>query len=540
MQIRTRFFLGFVAIIIPLVLIGITSVTNTLRASEQAQDVLRRIETVQTLFQLKANVDRGVQELLSISTSVHIVADTGGEVAAAEFIANEVDELASASENVEALLATYAQLNAEVQGSTELVEDLTSAIQGLQQLGGVMLAAGESGSQEALTAALLDMEVFTDAFEEAIAAALAPELAAQTESSQLVANSAVAGTIATAGGYMVLIAIMFVVGIIFTRAVVTPTTRLREAAEALQSGNYSYRTIKIGRDEFGQVAQTFNRMAEAVQERDKSLNEINATLEKRVEERTAEVRTAMALVEESSRLKSQFLANMSHELRTPLNAIIGFTGIMIEGMAGEIDDDARHMVSRVQANSERLLDLIDGVLDLAKIEAGRIELINTAVSPQALAKRWKSETEVLAQQKNLTLDVTIDPDLPEHLQGDEDRLTQIAVNLLSNAIKFTEVGGVSLKLAQSGSSWTIEVSDTGIGIPPHAINYIFDEFRQADGSTTRMYGGTGLGLSISRRLCLMMGGNIRVSSELGKGSTFTVTLPLNRIDTKHSENLVVA
>ncbi len=540
MQIRTRFFLGFVAIIIPLVLIGITSVTNTLRASEQAQDVLRRIETVQTLFQLKANVDRGVQELLSISTSVHIVADTGGEVAAAEFIANEVDELASASENVEALLATYAQLNAEVQGSTELVEDLTSAIQGLQQLGTVMLAAGESGSQEALTAALLDMEVFTDAFEEAIAAALAPELAAQTESSQLVANSAVAGTIATAGGYTVLIAIMFVVGIIFTRAVVTPTTRLREAAEALQSGNYSYRTIKIGRDEFGQVAQTFNRMAEAVQERDKSLNEINATLEKRVEERTAEVRTAMALVEESSRLKSQFLANMSHELRTPLNAIIGFTGIMIEGMAGEIDDDARHMVSRVQANSERLLDLIDGVLDLAKIEAGRIELINTAVSPQALAKRWKSETEVLAQQKNLTLDVTIDPDLPEHLQGDEDRLTQIAVNLLSNAIKFTEVGGVSLKLAQSGSSWTIEVSDTGIGIPPHAINYIFDEFRQADGSTTRMYGGTGLGLSISRRLCLMMGGNIRVSSELGKGSTFTVTLPLNRIDTKHSENLVVA
>lgn len=539
MRIRTKFLIAFFSIAVPLIAIGAYSILSTSQASTQMQDVLHRIQAVETLFQLKSSVDRALQELLTISTSAHLVADTGGDDAVAAFIASETEELSEANERVASLLSTFTQLSTEEQGSPELTANLASAIQSFQVVGASLLQAAESGSQDAMATVLLDLESATDAFEEAVSAALDPEIAAQTDLAQSVANNANIGVWATAVGFSILIGIMIFAGVGFGREIVVPANHIREAAEALLNGNYSHRTPVLGRDELGQAADTFNRMAEAVQERDRSLNDINANLEKRVEERTVEVRRAMALVEESSRLKSQFLANMSHELRTPLNAIIGFTGIMMAGMAGEVDDDARHMISRVQSNSERLLDLIDSVLDLAKIEAGRIEIMYAPVSPKALAERWKSETEVLAHEKNLSLEVTVDPALPDMLMGDDDRLTQVAVNLLSNAIKFTDVGSVKLNISKSGDDkWTIAVSDTGVGIPPHALNYIFDEFRQADGSTTRMYGGTGLGLSIARRLTVMMDGTIRVSSEVGKGSTFTVMLPLK--PASQAEPVIVA
>jgi signal transduction histidine kinase len=247
----------------------------------------------------------------------------------------------------------------------------------------------------------------------------------------------------------------------------------------------------------------------------------------RSEEANRTLIKANALAKEAVRLKSEFMSTMSHELRTPLNAITGFCGIMLEGMAGEIDDEARHMLERVQSNSERLLLLINEVLDIARIEADRIELTFDPFSTRDLVNRWKSLVQVLAQKKGLAFNATIDPALPEIVYGDVERLTQIATNLLSNAFKFTEQGGVDLRLKGGESTWQIEVHDTGIGIPPHALNYIFDEFRQLDGSSTRVYGGSGLGLAIVRKLCLLMGGNVRVYSTLGEGSTFTVTLPLN-------------
>lgn len=246
----------------------------------------------------------------------------------------------------------------------------------------------------------------------------------------------------------------------------------------------------------------------------------------RSEEANKTLLKANALAKEAVRLKSEFMSTMSHELRTPLNAITGFCGIMLEGMGGKIDDEARHMLERVQSNSERLLLLINEVLDIAKIEADRIELASEPLSTRDLAKRWKAQVHVLAENKGLSFDTMIDPTLPETFYGDPERITQIATNLLSNAFKFTESGGVELRLKSGQSTWQIEVHDTGIGIPPHALNYIFDEFRQLDGSSTRVFGGSGLGLAIVRKLCLLMGGNVRVSSTLGEGSTFTVTLPL--------------
>jgi signal transduction histidine kinase len=254
-------------------------------------------------------------------------------------------------------------------------------------------------------------------------------------------------------------------------------------------------------------------------------SELETNLE--LEARNQELARANAMIKETTRLKSEFLSTMSHELRTPLNAIRGFTGILLEGMGGEIDEEARHMLTRVDANSERLLGLINDVLDIAKIESGRMELTYEPLNPIDLAMQWEAQTSVLAEKKGIGFEVNIDPMLPPVVMGDGQRITQIATNLLSNAFKFTKEGKVTLNVLSEGDNWIISVKDTGIGIPPHALNYIFEEFRQVDGSSKREFGGTGLGLAITRTICRTMGGNVSVRSELGVGSEFTAVLPLD-------------
>jgi signal transduction histidine kinase len=184
------------------------------------------------------------------------------------------------------------------------------------------------------------------------------------------------------------------------------------------------------------------------------------------------------------------------------------------------------MIERIHKNGQRLLLLINEVLDLARIEAGRMEIVSAPFDLHDMAGQWKSQMEVLAQEKGLDFTVTVDDKLPAQIVGDKDRITQIVVNLLSNAFKFTEKGAVDLTITGRTNSWVISVADTGIGIPPHALNYIFDEFRQVDGSSKRMYGGSGLGLAIVRNLCRLLNGKVSVTSEVGLGSVFTVTLPL--------------
>lgn len=267
----------------------------------------------------------------------------------------------------------------------------------------------------------------------------------------------------------------------------------------------------LERDRRAQIAEAFEQTRRA----NETLNTVNQ-----------ELVVANNIAQESIRLKSEFVSTMSHELRTPLNAILGFCGIMLEGMGGEFDDEGRRMLERVNANSSRLLILINEVLDLAKIEAGRMELVNTAINPAQLAESWRLQTHILAEKNNLDFIVEVDPELPQTVYGDSERLTQIGINLLSNAFKFTESGSVKLAFRRHEDNWLIEVIDSGVGIPPHALNYIFDEFRQVDGSSKRVYGGTGLGLAIVRNLVRVMRGQVKATSELGKGSTFTVTLPL--------------
>jgi signal transduction histidine kinase len=252
----------------------------------------------------------------------------------------------------------------------------------------------------------------------------------------------------------------------------------------------------------------------------------NLRLVANLDKTVKELRVANHLANENARLKSEFLSTMSHELRTPLNAVEGFTSILLGRMGVDLPPKARGMVERIGTNSKRLINLINDFLDLSRIESGRQEIVAAPLSPVELAGAWAAQLGVLAEQKGIALVTDVDAALPPIIHADRDALTKITTNLLSNAIKFTHQGHVRLTLRADGDNFVIEVADTGIGIPLHAREYIFEEFRQVDSSSKREYGGTGLGLAIVNKLIRLMGGTVTVESEVGKGSTFTVSLPL--------------
>jgi signal transduction histidine kinase len=240
-----------------------------------------------------------------------------------------------------------------------------------------------------------------------------------------------------------------------------------------------------------------------------------------------ELAVARRQADAANKLKSQFLATMSHELRTPMNAIIGYTQLQLAGMGGDTPEEQNEFQERILINAQHLLQLINDILDISKIEAGRMELQDKPFILRNCLQEVAAQTIVLAQNKGLDFRVEIDERLPETIIGDFSRIKQIILNLLSNAMKFTDQGSVHLDASlYSKENWRITVSDTGVGIAPHAQETIFDEFRQAEDGIQR--GGTGLGLAIVRKLVLMMGGNIRLTSDLGQGSTFIITLPLTQ------------
>jgi signal transduction histidine kinase len=229
---------------------------------------------------------------------------------------------------------------------------------------------------------------------------------------------------------------------------------------------------------------------------------------------------------EASKHKSQFLANMSHELRTPMNAILGYTELILDGIYGTPTEKVAGVLMRVQANGKHLLGLINDVLDLSKIEAGQLTLTLGDYSIKDMVYNVFGTVESLAKNKNLQLQIDMPAQLPA-AHGDERRLTQVLLNLVGNALKFTDVGGVTIKAVADLDSFTVSVTDTGPGIAPADQAKIFEEFQQADSSTTKQKGGTGLGLAIAKQIVEMHGGRLWVESELGKGSTFQFMLPLN-------------
>lgn len=233
----------------------------------------------------------------------------------------------------------------------------------------------------------------------------------------------------------------------------------------------------------------------------------------------------------ASRLKSEFLARISHELRTPLNAILGHTELFEMGVYGDITDKQKQATQKIINNCTNLTHLVNELLDQASLESGKLILNNNAFTATDLIKPIQTKINGLAKVKEIKLTTWVSPDLPETLHGDLYRLQQVLSNLVGNAVKFTESGWVQIDLTYvDDAHWAMQVSDTGPGIPLDAHEYIFDPFRQVDGSLTRLHGGTGLGLSIVKDLTTLMGGQVVLDSRPGQGSTFTVILPFEPVE----------
>ena len=338
--------------------------------------------------------------------------------------------------------------------------------------------------------------------------------------------------------YAIIASVVLLVSLIFAllisrmsqRVISDPVVRLADTARAVsQDKNYSLRVAPLGHnDEVSTLIDAFNEMLGHIQQRDADLQKAHDLLEQRVEERTTQLAAANKELElknrevqRATKLKSQFLASMSHELRTPLNAIIGFSDLLADQSAGPLTDKQGRFVGHVRAGARHLLQLINDILDLSKIEAGQLDMRYDDFQIKDALPEVLSTIRPLAMVKNITVEQNLDLEASVH--ADRVRFKQILYNLLSNAVKFTpNEGRVVIDCRQQGQLVHIAVTDTGIGIRPEDQAMVFEEFRQVESST---HEGTGLGLAITRRLVEQQGGKIFLQSEIGKGSRFTFTLP---------------
>jgi signal transduction histidine kinase/ActR/RegA family two-component response regulator len=349
--------------------------------------------------------------------------------------------------------------------------------------------------------------------------------------------------IAFAAGILVIVFVVaYVLSSKLQRVISRPILHLVEIMrDVSEQKNYKVRVTRESNDEVGALFDGFNEMLEHVHSRDEQLRMHQENLEQQVSIRTNELstannkletlvnelRTAKEAAEAASKAKSEFLANMSHEIRTPLHGVLGMTEML---RRTELSESQRMLVNTVYASGEALKGIISDILDFSKIESGKIVLEQVPIDLQKILDEVVGPLAVQVMEKGLQIDASLEGADGLVVMGDLTRLRQVLSNLIGNAVKFTEQGRITVRLAlgekrDNKAVLSIQVADSGIGISPEAQKMLFESFTQADGSTTRKYGGTGLGLAITKKIVTLMGGEIRVLSDLGKGSTFQITIP---------------
>jgi two-component system, NarL family, sensor histidine kinase BarA len=324
---------------------------------------------------------------------------------------------------------------------------------------------------------------------------------------------------------------MLVAYAIVRYVIVKPLEHLREVSDEVRRGNIAARADIHTADEFEELGTAFNRMLRGLIDTQEELKKANTALDEKVDE----LAQANLHLYETNRLKGDFLATMSHELRTPLNSILGFSDVL--GGIASLDTKQQRYVENIRSSGRMLLEMINDILDLAKIEAGKMEIRPAVFSLESVVSSQCDMIRPLAEKRQIDLSYQVGPGL-EEVEQDQGKVQQILANLLSNAVKFTPEGGrvdvTALSVESDGGGprqFAIEVADTGVGIAADDQQTIFEKFRQGsafrrDDAMTREFSGTGLGLSIVRELCRLLGGDVDLESQLGRGSRFTVTLPL--------------
>src|SRR5450631_294704 len=303
-------------------------------------------------------------------------------------------------------------------------------------------------------------------------------------------------------------------GFVISWSLILPVREAQGFLDQVAKGNFGGRISVPNRDEFGVLAERMNHMSQELNRFDTEQRHAAAEMGRLNEQ-----------LSHTSKAKSEFLANMSHELRTPMNAIIGFTEMLLDGLYGDVPTDLKEPLTDIQVNGRHLLRLINDVLDLSKIEAGRMQLNLGDYSVGEVIDIAQVSLRSLAAEKGLDFVVSVPDNLPVAF-GDSGRITQCLINLAGNAIKFTNEGRVEIGVQLDGNELLYRVSDTGIGIPESELENVFAEFRQVDSTVTREFGGTGLGLTITKKFVEMHGGRIWIDSEFGKGCTFFFAIPL--------------
>lgn len=335
--------------------------------------------------------------------------------------------------------------------------------------------------------------------------------------------------------FLALILLSVITILILNHTVIWPLTQLTTVSKKItETGDLDQKIEITSSGEIETLSQSFKAMIEKIRAeqegRKQALAELEAYrdhLEEIVANRTRELAIAKESAESADRLKSAFLATMSHELRTPLNSIIGFSGILLQELAGPLNDEQRKQLGMVETSAEHLLALINDVLDLSKIEAGQLKIANESVDLTKSLEKVVSTMTPIAAQKHLALNLRIEPGVRK-VKGDPRRMDQVFLNLTSNALKFTEKGQIRIECFPAGDNAIVKVIDSGIGIQKADMDKLFRPFSQLDTGLTRQHEGTGLGLSIVKKLVDMMGGTISVESIPGEGSTFTVTFPMEK------------
>jgi signal transduction histidine kinase len=358
----------------------------------------------------------------------------------------------------------------------------------------------------------------------------------QTDENQLLLNRIVIVVAGMVGGTLAIV----VFYLITSRLILQPVRVLKNTAEKVAAGDLKIRSAISTGDEFQHLSETFNTMLTTLQGSQDQLEATNRSLDTRV----GELAQSNVDLFEANRIKSEFLTNVTHELRTPLNAIIGFADLTADTARSGGDAKQQRYAENIRTSAKQLLDLINDLLDLAKIEAGKLVLREEKLNVADVCEAMANFMRPLAQKKNIDIVLAIATDMPL-ISTDPGRFQQILYNFLSNAIKFTPPDGrisiaarnespdalsgettdAASPLVGGGNAIRVDISDTGPGISPEDQKVIFEKFRQIDGSVTRQHSGTGLGLAISRELAHMLGARIELSSIPGRGATFSLIIP---------------